>query len=77
MAERKKIHQFFSVTECRHGMRSGLNYDGNSNGKMGVMATGGGDRTVTATKGIEFFSPFRHRCRHSVNGPLRTLEGRG
>ena len=44
--------------------------------KMGLMATGGGDCTVTATKGIGFFRPFR--CRHSVNEPLKTPgEGEG
>ena len=40
--------------------------------KLGIMATGGGVHAVTAkaTKGMEFFSPFRCRCRHSVNKPL-------
>ena len=40
-------------------------------GEMGLMATGGDVHTATAMamEKIEFFSPFRCRCRRIVNEP--------
>ena len=41
----------------------------NSNGKMGIMATGCGVYILMA---MEFFSPFCCRCRCGVNEPLQS-----
>ena len=42
-------NQFLSVIQCHHGMRSAPNCDSNSN-KIGIMATGDGVHTMTATE---------------------------
>ena len=51
-----KINQFLSVIQCHHGLGSAPNCDSNNNNnKIGIMATGDGVHTMTATENKKEF----------------------
>ena len=56
----------FFIIQCRHGIGSASNCDGNGLDwkKIGIIVTGGGVHSVMATANIKGC-----RCHHNVNKP--------